>query len=177
MFEKIELLYNGIDQPEQDLNRAFILVCNNGTWTLSDPPPLNDPPVCFVRDTIVQTDQGSVLIQDVKQDGSCTIDGSKVKLVTSQKLYKNSPMVKVAKGALGHNVPDKDTVCTRWHPLLVPAYKLVGKVDGVTEVSFEDHTPIYNVLVEGEGEKLMKANGLKVATLDPKHPICRFQKK
>jgi len=141
--------------------------------TVTTPNPTSN--ICFPGYTILETDQGSVAIQEI-DPAFHTID--KKPIVALTKTVSNEDhLVKIYRGALGNNVPCRTTVISQNHCLLfrgkmTQAIHLIRA--GVKDVSLVKYNGeyLYNILME-EHEKTT-ANNMVVETLDPNNYVSKF---
>lgn len=168
----INYIYGPITSGVANLNRFYggddismsgdIMTAIPGNYVL-----FNFRPVCFLKGTPVETDQGEVEI-DKLIPGVNTINGKRiVKVVETH----GSPtcLCLIKKDLIFPDVPNKDTVITKWHKVLFNG-KLVKAKDlpGIHVCQYNGET-LYNVLMDEH--ETMKVNGMTVETLDPAHKI------
>ena len=124
--------------------------------------------VCFVKGSIVKTDQGLIEIDKITNQ---TLNR---KPITVTKTIHHDPyLVKVSAGAFGE-CPTRDTYMSLKHHIMmgvpVMAKNLINE-DTITEVPY-DGEPLYNVLVDTH--TMMSVNGMLVETLDPNSIVGLF---
>ena len=124
--------------------------------------------ICFKAGTKVVTDQGIVNIEKITTENS--IRGKKV-LFVSKTTNIDNYLIKIEKGALYENVPNTDTWLTGEHKVfynkaMIKAKNLVNGKTIVREKIINE--VVYNLLLEGEKEGKMIANGMISETLDPR---------
>ena len=124
--------------------------------------------VCFVKGTIVKTDQGLIEIDKITNQ---TLNH---KPITVTKTIHHDPyLVKVSAGAFGE-LPTRDTYMSLKHHIMmgvpVMAKNLING-DTITEVPY-DGEPLYNVLVDTH--TTMRVHGMLVETLDPNSIVGLF---
>lgn len=136
--------------------------------------PLLD--ICFVKDTLVETDQGDIPIQSLVV-GKHTIFKQKIMEITTT-IHIDSHLVRIAPFAFG-TYPNKETIVSQEHKINGDNSfrKAIEYVNGttVTLIPYEQE-PLYNVVLIKHG--FMKVHGMMVETLDPyvskhrpKHPL------
>jgi hypothetical protein len=136
--------------------------------------PLQD--ICFVKDTLVETDQGDIPIQSLVV-GKHTIFNQKIMELTTT-IHIDSHLVRIAPFAFG-TYPTKETIVSQEHKINGDNSfrKARDYVNGttVTLIPYEQE-PLYNVVLIKHG--FMKVHGMMVETLDPyvakhrpKHPL------
>ena len=84
-------------------------------------------------------------------------------------------MVCLRKGALGKNIPDRDTYVSKKHCVymnntLIEAYKLVEKYKKVKYVSYNGEC-LYNIVFRNYG--IIKIHNMYFETLDPENRIAK----
>ncbi len=146
----------------------------NNTTTVSQTPVYTPPvsTVCLVAGTKVLTDQGYVAIEHIIE-GVNTINKKPVVGIT-RNVTPERFLIRIAKGALGQNVPSEDTVMTSKHKVLhlgklVEAGTLV--LPGVSRVVYNGST-LYNVLQDQYG--IMFVNNMIVETLHPDNLLAKI---
>jgi len=162
-----------------DVTGQNLIACEDTIWlnqavgpTGSTGPSIID--ICFVKDTMVQTDQGEVAIQNLRP-GKHTLFKQYILAVT-ETIHTDAQLVKIAAYAFG-SYPTKDTYVSKNH-------KINGRdtfreaqefVNGhtVTLVPY-DRQPLYNVLCERPA--FMKVHGMMAETLDPTSDIALYHK-
>jgi len=138
---------------------------------VTSPTPTPTPPVsdiCFIKGTLVKTDQGIVPIEKIKTQ---TLNGKSI--IVTKTIYDAPYLVKISAGALG-SIPTHDTYMSWKHHILVDRPTMARELvngDTITEVPY-DGEPLYNILVDTH--TTMKVHGMVVETLNPKSSIGRF---
>jgi len=128
--------------------------------------------ICFVKDTIVNTDQGDVAIQNLIPGKHTIFKESIIEITVS--VHIDSHLVYIKAFAFG-SYPTKDTMVSREHKINGPNSFREAKeyVNGTTVRLIPYHRePLYNVLLIKPG--FMKVHGMMVETLDP---YCNFSLK
>ena len=133
--------------------------------------------ICFLADTIVNTDQGKMKIQDIDPSVN-TIDNKKILHITKT-LSDEKELVLIKKNALGENQPDRDLVTTKRHRIfykknLCEAFDLVGVSKGVKTIPYKGEY-LYNILMENW--ELIEVQNIPVETLHPDNIIAKLYKK
>ena len=120
-----------------------------------------------------KTDQETLPIELI-QSGLHTIRGKRIVAVT-QTIYKDRYLVLIKKNALGNNKPDKDTVLTGCHKVLVNN-KLIYSLSLINNhniTKIRNHSELmYNVLLEEYTN--MTVNNIIMETLDPSNKIAKL---
>jgi len=162
-----------------DASGKNLIACEQTIWLNVDTPgptghtgPVSD--ICFVKDTMVQTDQGDVPIQKLIP-GKHTIF-KKYILAITETIHTDSHIVKVSAYAFG-SYPKKDTYVSKNHKINGSDSFLEAQeyVNGSTVTFVPYHRdPLYNVLCERPS--FMKVHGMMVETLDPQSDIALYHK-
>lgn len=128
--------------------------------------------ICFVKDTLVKTDQGTFPIQTLTKKH--TIHKQPILHITKTIHYEPS-LVKVSSYAFG-TFPTQDTYMSMKHKIYldspIQAKNLIND-DTVLLVPY-DGEPLYNVLLEKHS--MMKVHGMLVETMDPTCLVALFYK-
>jgi hypothetical protein len=130
--------------------------------------------ICFKAGTKIITDQGIVNIERITEENS--IRGKKV-LFVSKTTNIHDYIVKIGKGALYENAPNADTWLTGDHKVFYKKDMIKAKnlVNGRTIVREKTRNEVvYNLLLEGEKEGKMIANGMISETLDPRSQMVKL---
>ena len=162
-----------------DVTGQNLIACEATLWVNIVPGPTGPtgPPfidICFVKDTMVQTDQGQVAIQNLRP-GKHTLFKQYILAVT-ETIHTDSQLVKVAAYAFG-SYPTKDTYVSKNHKINgADSFKEAQEyVNGVTVTLVPYHRqPLYNVLCERPA--FMKVHGMMAETLDPTSDIALYHK-
>ena len=121
--------------------------------------------ICFVKDTLVETDQGNIPIQFIVP-GKHTVFNQKI-IDLTKTIHPDSHLVHIKAFSFG-TYPTKDTTVSREHKINgVGSFREARHyVNGstVTLVPY-DYQPLYNVLLIRPG--FMRVHGMMVETLDP----------
>jgi hypothetical protein len=126
---------------------------------------------CFLKGASVETDQGESSIEAL-EPGRHTIEGNRIVAITKINGSANC-LVKIVKNAISENVPNNDTILTRWHKVehnnyMREAFRIPGTI---RNIPYHGET-LYNVLLDHHGK--MKVNNMIVETLDPKNKTANF---
>ena len=129
--------------------------------------------VCFIGDTMVKTDQGTIKIKHLDHKKH-TIDGRKIEFVTKT-IYDDKKIVCIRKNALGKNIPDRDTYVSKKHCVymnntLIESYKLVDKYKKVKYVNYNGEC-LYNIVFKNYG--IIKIHNMFFESLDPENRIAK----
>jgi hypothetical protein len=161
-----------------DVTGQNLIACEETIWLNQAPPgPTGPSPfvdICFVKDTMVQTDQGQVAIQELRP-GKHTLFKQYILAVT-ETIHTDAQLVKVAAYAFG-SYPTKDTYVSKNHKINgADSFKEAQEyVNGVTVTLVPyDRQPLYNVLCERPA--FMKVHGMMAETLDPSSDIALYHK-
>lgn len=157
-------------------NPLFMTLFPDGLFSAPLPPPPPLIPVsntCFPAGTRICTDQvTTVAIQDLDKR-THTIHGKKIVALTRVVLERNARLIKVPRGLLGTDMPDRDTLVSENHGIFSRGHWIKARhLAGVCTVPYEEGQVLYNVLLEQPGK--MVANHMIVETLDPNNGIARL---
>jgi hypothetical protein len=131
--------------------------------------------ICFVEDTLIETDQGLIKIAKINPDIH-TINNEKIVCVTKVISTNNKFLIRIKKNALGDNIPSVDTYVSKFHKVLyddkmICAFNLVNLIpDGNVIKVKNNHKFLYNILMEKH--TTMFANNLIVETLHPGNKVA-----
>jgi hypothetical protein len=124
--------------------------------------------ICFFKDTPILTDQGTILIQSIKNH---TIHSDK--LILTKTLYTDSYLVRFEKDALAQNIPSLPTIMTKNHLILYKGKWLEAKrflrFEHVNRIPY-DGSILYNVLMTSHTP--LCVNNLTCESLSPTSPIA-----
>ena len=135
--------------------------------------------ICFVGDTVIQTDQGNVIISTLYEnimDASHTysIEGQSIKMITRTK-YSEKYLILIKKSTLGDNVPNQDTILTGRHHIEIGDRMVQARVClsivGVTSIPYNNQY-LYNVLLDTHTN--MVVNGMVAETLNPSAQVIQL---
>ena len=161
-----------------DATGQNLIACEETIWlNQTIPGPTGPTPfvdICFVKDTMVQTDQGQVPIQNLRP-GKHTLFKQYILAVT-ETIHTDAHLVKVAAYAFG-SYPTKDTYVSKNHRINgTDSFKEAREfVNGITVTLVPYHRePLYNVLCERPA--FMKVHGMMAETLDPTSDIALYHK-
>lgn len=136
------------------------------------PLPISD--ICFLGDTPITTDQGNILIKNIKPKIH-TFNNTPVIAIT--KIITNDKyLICFDKDSLGENYPNKQTVMSKNHKIkyngvMIEAFNFVNKFENVYKVEYNGEI-LYNILMKKYG--LINVNNLTCETLHPKNFIARL---
>jgi hypothetical protein len=127
-------------------------------------------PICFMKDTIVKTDQGDLKIQDINPNIN-TINREKI-ITISKTIHPDEYLVKLNKDDISQDVPDKLTIVSPQHKILynnkltrvmdLPMVEYPGK-----NMIKNNNDTLYNILTENYSTYI--ANNMVSETLDPEN--------
>jgi len=157
---------NGLNLTSPATNVTFY-----GT-TVSFILPVLISEICFPGNTPIKTDQGKILIKDLKENEH-TIDGKRIVCVT-RTVTNEKYLTCLEKDSLGENIPSKRTIMSGRHKLLykgkiIESKSLVGKLENVKKIKYGGEV-LYNVLMESHYQIMV--NNLICETLDPSCDIA-----
>ena len=136
------------------------------------PPPLVPTSnTCFPANTYIRVDHHGALPIQLLDKRVHTIRGRKIVAVT-QVVLETDGLIQVERGALGPNMPDRDTRVSANHGILFHGALVKARhLDGGKRVPYNGEV-LYNVLLEKPGK--MVANNMVVETLHPDNGIARL---
>ena len=133
-------------------------------------------PNCFLKNTMIETDNGAIAIQNITPDKD-TIRGKKVLAIT-QNTYPGENLILFKKNCLYSNIPSRDIVISPEHKVLYKGQMIKAKdfIElGKAKLYSYSSEIIYNVLLE-KHEKMITHNMI-VETLDPFSIMGKFYSK
>ena len=167
--EMIFLTYpRGLDLTETGISEVL------STINFSEAESITAP-ICFIAGSILKTDQGNIKIEDTDITKH-TINGEKIKALTTT-VSEEDYLVKIMKGALKNNMPNKDTVVSRDHKIMyrnkwLAAGSLVKLLPNRI-FKIENNKPqLYNILLNKYATMIV--NNLLVETLHPEHIVAKL---
>ena len=132
--------------------------------------------ICFAKNTPIQTDQGIVMIQELKT-GVHTIKREPIVAIT-RTISLDDFLICFEKHTFERNCPSERTIVSKEQKILykdkmISAHKLMIPrfVNFVHKIPY-DGQPLYNILLKNHGTVL--ANNLVCETLDPKSIIAQL---
>ena len=129
-------------------------------------------PSCFLKDTPITVDQGTIAIQKLNPNIH-TINNNTI-MAISQTVSPEKYLICIEKDGLDINYPNNKTIISKFHKILyknnwIYAYKLLNKENKkIYKVDYNGEV-LYNVLLEDYS--IMTVNNLTVETLDPENLI------
>lgn len=132
--------------------------------------------ICFLGNTPVQTDQGSILIKNIDSDIH-TINKKRIVAITKTKNF-HEYLVCFDKNSLDDDYPNKRTVMSKNHKIsyngkMIEAYKFVDKFENVFKIRYGGEV-LYNVLMDKH--EIVKVNNLLCETLHPENIVAKLYK-
>ena len=151
------------------LNKSTTTTTTTGTGTV-----ISD--ICFVKNTPINTDQGTIFIQDINPNVN-TIHNKKIVAVTKT-ITRDKYLVCFDKHSIHSNFPCEKTVMSKKHKLLyrgemIEADSFIGKFENVHKQPYRGEY-LYNVLMEDYDT--IKVNNLICETLDPDNFLAKMYK-
>ena len=126
---------------------------------------------CFVKDTPVETDQGTFAIQELRKKSlKYSINNQKI-MGVSKTNNSSGNFICIEKNAIAENVPNMTTITTKNHLIennkgkLVKAKSLVNGTTITKQYLGEQY--VYNILLNEHS--LIKINNMGCETLNPKN--------
>jgi hypothetical protein len=124
--------------------------------------------ICFFKDTPILTDQGTILIQSIKNH---TIHSAK--LILTKTLHTDSYLVRFEKDALAQTIPSLPTIMTKNHRILYKGKWFEAKrfltFEHVHRIPY-DGSVLYNVLMKSHTP--LCVNNLTCESLSPTSSIA-----
>jgi len=127
---------------------------------------------CFRKDSLVQTDQELIKIQNIIANYH-TINNKPVKAITSA-FNIDGVLVKIEKECLGKDLPASTTFMQKDHKLLISLFEFASLLTS-GKISFVESDPkeiLYNVLLDNQ--EIMLVNGVSVETQNPELEISKY---
>lgn len=118
---------------------------------------------CFLKGSIVNTDSGRKMIQNITTNDS--INGLRV-IHLHEKISLIDDLLVIKKHTFAHNMPNKDTYITQNHGIkyrnkIIPAYILLKSFDNIKRARLSQ-LPIYNIELEKYSHMIV--NNIQVET-------------
>lgn len=131
--------------------------------------------ICFVKDTLVKTDQGNIKIQEINKDIN-TIENESIVAIT-QTYSDGKYIIKVEKDAIGKDIPNKDVILSGYHKImyngkLIMAIDLLNILPNKVMCIENKKDKLYNVLMNKY--TTIMVNNMEVETLDPNNPVAKL---
>jgi hypothetical protein len=142
------------------------------TFTVGAPVPAPTTQNCFRKDSLVQTDQELIEIQNIIANYH-TINNKPVKAITTA-FNVDGMLVKIEKDCLGENLPVSTTFMQKDHKLLISPFEFAALLTS-GKISFVQSDPkeiLYNVLLDKQ--EIMLVNGVSVETQNPELEISKY---
>lgn len=131
--------------------------------------------ICFAPNTMILTNQGEIPIQLIKPNKH-TISGKEILGITKT-YHEESELVRFKKDCLHENVPNRDTIMSKKHKIMIRG-KYISAEDMVNDETITlvpyGETFLYNILMKNH--EVVRANNMKSETLHPQNKIARLFK-
>jgi hypothetical protein len=138
--------------------------------------PLSPPPIsaqsCFRMGTMIETDQGTMKIEDVVE-GYNTINNKQINRLTKC-LNSDGLIVKLEKGCLGENKPSQDLYMQKDHKLMLSPFEFAGLLS-TGKITFSQSSTqeiLYNILLDTH--ETMNVANITVETLNPELAVSKY---
>jgi hypothetical protein len=136
------------------------------------PTPISN--VCFTGNTPIVTDQGSVLIKNIKPSVH-TINNEAIVAVTKN-VTLDKYLISFEKDSLGEGIPSEKTIVTKDHKIfymgeLIKAYRFVEMFENVKKVKYNGEI-LYNIVMKNY--RKICVNNMVCETLHPKNIIAKL---
>lgn len=134
------------------------------------------PPVstqsCFRMGTMIETDQGTMKIEDVVE-GYNTINNKQINRLTKC-LNSDGLIVKLEKGCLGENKPSQDLYMQKDHKLMLSPFEFTGLLSTgkITFCQSSTQEILYNILLDTH--ETMNVANITVETLNPELAVSKY---
>lgn len=145
-----------------------------------DSPVVNPSPTpspisaqsCFRMGTMIETDQGTMKIEDVVE-GYNTINNKQINRLTKC-LNSDGLIVKLEKGCLGENKPSQDLYMQKDHKLMLSPFEFAGLLS-TGKITFSQSSTqeiLYNILLDTH--ETMNVANITVETLNPELAVSKY---
>ena len=137
----------------------------NGLYLWDTPPTFG---LCMHPETIITTNRGDIMIKDIRKgDLVYSRDAQEIPVLANCMFTAlTSEVVLICKDALGHNIPDRDTMFTAGHPVVVDGREIIcgDLVNGTTIrlISLEKPVHIYTLCTRDR--VTFMGSGLEIVT-------------
>ena len=136
------------------------------------PTPISN--ICFAGNTSIFTDQGLVLIKNIRPSVH-TINNEVIVAVTRSTAI-DKYLVSFEKDSLGEGVPNEKTIVTKDHKIfymgdLIKAYRFVEMFENVKKVKYNGEI-LYNIVMKNY--RKISVNNMVCETLHPKNIIAKL---
>jgi hypothetical protein len=133
--------------------------------------------ICFLANTLIQTDQGKVNIEKI-DTRKHTIQKQKIVAITKTRYENEETLVCFEKDSIRKNYPQRRTIISRKHKILYnnvfkEAETFINK-DTIYEIKYNGEI-LYNVLLEKHYS--MRVHNMICETLHPENKVALFYKK
>jgi hypothetical protein len=167
--------------PLPNNERHFIMFYGSSSTiniTLSLPEPEPGPTpisnICFLGNTPIVTDQGLVLIKNIKPSVH-TINNEAIVAVTRTTSI-DKYLVCFEKESLGEGFPNEKTIMSKHHKVLymgelIKAYRFVEMFENVKKVKYNGEV-LYNIVMKNY--RKISVNNMVCETLHPKNIIAKL---
>lgn len=144
------------------------------TKTLAIPVPIAN--ICFVANTLIQTDQGNFPIQHLRPNYH-SINHEPIQAITKTLPPNNDYLIEIQPHALGYCIPNKKTIISPLHYIYyknkwIKANKLANTNKYCTKIPTIPGEYLFNVLMKTHSS--MKVHGMLVETLHPQNMIAQL---
>ena len=136
------------------------------------PTPISN--ICFAGNTPISTDQGSVLIKNIKPSVH-TIHNEAIVAVTKN-VTLDKYLVCFEKDSLGEGIPSEKTIMSKDHKVLyegelIKAYRFIEMFENVKKVKYNGEI-LYNIVMKNY--RKISVNNMICETLHPKNIIAKL---
>lgn len=156
---------------------SFTITEGSGGPTNPGPSPGPSPGTistqsCFRMGTMIETDQGTMKIEDVVE-GYNTINNKQINRLTKC-LNSDGLIVKLEKGCLGENKPSQDLYMQKDHKLMLSPFEFAGLLS-TGKITFSQSSTqeiLYNILLDTH--ETMNVANITVETLNPELAVSKY---
>jgi hypothetical protein len=139
-----------------------------------EPSPTPISNICFAGNTPIVTDQGSVLIKNIKPSVH-TIHNEAVVAITKN-VTLDKYLVCFEKDSLGEGIPSEKTIMSKDHKVLymgelIKAYRFIEMFENVKKVKYNGEI-LYNIVMKNY--RKVSVNNMVCETLHPKNIIAKL---
>jgi hypothetical protein len=140
-------------------------------------PPIPISDICFPKDTLINTDQGKIMIENINIKIH-TIHGKKIKAITKT-ISPHDYLVCFEKHSIHFNYPSRQTIMSKNHKILyngemMKAYTFLKNKTNIYKIKYNGDI-LYNVLMEDYST--IKVNNLICETLHPSSVVAKLYNK
>jgi hypothetical protein len=168
------ITFNAFNNPGGVLNINSLQIEPVPPEPEPEPGPTPISNICFAGNTPIVTDQGLVLIKNIKPSVH-TINNEAIVAVTRSTAI-DKYLVCFEKDSLGEGVPNEKTIMTKDHKIfyigeLIKAYRFIEMFENVKKVKYNGEV-LYNLVMKNY--RKISVNNMICETLHPKNIIAKL---